>query len=241
MHKEVKAAIITGFCTLLVGVIGGSAVTNYFISNNNENNNQNNNSQSISLIINGAEVQVRPDELQATLDSLQGQINQLRAENESLTANAKTQPTTTRPTTPDPPDPNEISIFSLNPVNKGSWDPNKGALEDSLGNTYSTVPYIAISDRSGWAEYYTQGKYSRIKGKVAPHKDLRQDLVVQLKIYADDLLKYSSVEIARKTLPFDFDVEIKDAQFIKIEVIEIQFAYGFPSPAVLIMDMVLVK
>jgi len=109
-----------------------------------------------------------------------------------------------------------ISLLSLTPVNSSRWTPNSGVLEDSLGNHYEAVmPFIVIPDQS-FGEFFVRQEFSTLRGRLAPHRDLRQDRTASIRVYADGQLVYASPEISRTTLPFDFEVNISGAQFITV-------------------------
>ena len=133
-----------------------------------------------------------------------------------------------------------ISVFTLEPLNSNRWGYNEGVLEDSLGRTYSvTYPY-KVAENGNYAEYYVNGNYSAITGRIVPHKDFDANEKVQFRVYADDVLVYSSTDINQKTLEFTFDVNISGAEFIKIEVARTIGGRSYYG-GILIMDMVLEK
>ena len=110
----------------------------------------------------------------------------------------------------------DTDLLSLTPVNFQQWNTDQGVLEDSLGNTYTTThSYVIVS--FGYGEYYVNGQYGRLDGTVVPHKDHRQDTRAQVKVYADDTLKYTSPPIDRKTEAFSLSVDITGAKFVKVE------------------------
>jgi len=130
-----------------------------------------------------------------------------------------------------------ISLFALEPLNSDNWQYNQGELEDSLGRKYSvTLPYTVIE--YGYGEYYINGQYTAISGRIVPHKIFNSFGSTQLRVYADESLVYSSPDISQKTLEFSFNVNITGAEFIKVEVVETD-TYWYNL--ILIMDMILVK
>ncbi len=135
-------------------------------------------------------------------------------------------------------DANKVSLFAFNPVNSYRWEPNEGSLKDSLDNDYSvSLPYIIAGDEA-YGEYYTNGHFSKIQGKIAPHENMSNNNTVQLKIYADDILVYSSKDINRKTESFEFNVDINNAKFI---IISCERTAGYDNSDLLIMDATLTK
>ena len=128
------------------------------------------------------------------------------------------------------------SLFTLTALNSNYyWKESKDTLEDSLGRTYTvTYPY-AVFQYDAYGEYYIDKGYSNIKGRIVPYKGFYQNGVASFKVYADDVLVYSSPDIGQKTLEFDFNVNIVGADYIKIEV------SNKSSSRILVMDMVLEK
>ena len=130
-----------------------------------------------------------------------------------------------------------VSLFTLTPLN-GGWESSKDVLEDSLGRTYSvTLPYAVTGNAFG--EYYTNGKYSAIRGRIVPYKGFYENSKTQFRVYADDVLIYASADVGQKTLEFEFDVNISGTEYIKVEVI--RTAGGYNNNKILVMDMVLDK
>ena len=131
-----------------------------------------------------------------------------------------------------------LSLLTMTPVNSNRWNPNQGALEDSLGNRYTvTLPYIII-DGHGFGEFFVDSRYSTLRGRLAPYRNLGSRSNVQFMVYADGRLVYSSAGIQRTTIPFDFEVDISGAQFIRIDV----SCNGYWNQSVaniLVMDMIL--
>lgn len=137
-----------------------------------------------------------------------------------------------------------VSITSLDALN-GGFDWNEGDPTDPFGNTYSDVSNYAVfssysyGDAEGYAEYRIYGNYTLLTGKISPHTDTFTDARGQIKIYADDKLKYTSPMIGRKTDSFDFSVDITDAEYIKIEY-ELDSYYNCYA-AIILMDVNLWK
>ena len=129
-----------------------------------------------------------------------------------------------------------ISIFTLTPLNQYGWGQSNGVLQDSLGNNYSvTMPYLVSGGCYG--EFYVNGAYSTIQGTVVPYTGFSQNAKTQLRVYADDVLIYSSPDVGQKTLKFNFKVNITGAQFIKVEVT--RTASSYDNNSLLVMDMAL--
>jgi len=226
----VKAAIITGVCALLVGIIGTFAVTS--ITNNN---------QIVSVYINGTEVKVNPDEYQSMYADLERQNNQLKTENESLLQKteeeynrgfeAGKQSVTlpieprTEQTTEAPITIIETDLFSgeIKLVDSDNWKVNEGELADSLGNIYLSTYYAIGGNRAwvveGYAVYNVKELYKKLTGTIAPHESTGSNNEGYLKIYADDKLIYQSPKITRSTYPIPLELELpKNTKILKFVV-----------------------
>ncbi|MCL2361837.1 MAG: protein kinase [Defluviitaleaceae bacterium] len=129
-----------------------------------------------------------------------------------------------------------VNLLSLSPINSSNWAPNIGTLEDSLGHQFPVTTQFIIINRNGFGEYFVDSQYSRLSGRIAPHRDLFDGATVRFRIFADDVLVYSSSEISRTTLPFYFEADIRDAQFIRIEGTG---GHSNRNSNILIMDMAL--
>lgn len=93
---------------------------------------------------------------------------------------------------------------------------------DRFGNSYmSASNYYVIHTTSGWygsrsCEYRLYGAYTHISGIIAQNISGRGSYYVQ--IYCDGVLAYTSKSIEEKTDAFTFDVNIKDVDYMSIEV-----------------------
>ena len=173
-------------------------------------------------------------ELQTKIQSLEDQNSELASKNERF-ENYGVDALVSKN---EAYDSEKISLFALEPVNSDCWEENVGTLKDSLGNNYTvTLPYIVI-DSGSYGEYYNNGRFSRLQGKIAPHEEKAQENLTQIKIYADDILVYSSSDIDRKTECFEFDVDINKAKFVKVSC---EMTSGYGNSNLLLMDATLVK
>ena len=135
-------------------------------------------------------------------------------------------------------DSDKVSLLAFDPVNSDGWKKNEGTLNDSLGYGYTvTLPYLIVSEWS-CAEYYTNQNYSKLKFKIASHEEMGQENKSQIKIYADDILVFTSPEFDRKTESESFIVDINNAKFIKIECVQ---TAGYGNSNLLFLDSTLEK
>jgi len=140
--------------------------------------------------------------------------------------------TTTKPSpsiTPEPtlPPEGDTSLLNSNLVRSSDgWTKNTGIPEDSLGQRHTEVlSYITLRN-SATAEYFVNENYSILRGRLAAHRGhFGHNEPVQLRVYVgtyvnDTLvyrLEFISRDITITTIPFDFEVDIRGAQFIRIE------------------------
>lgn len=211
--------------------------------------------QSIVLNINGEEVKIDQDnaqdvyneleekintadtmltELQTKIDSLEQTNDVLESENEKYKGYGMDALVSINKNY----DTDKVSLLAFAPVNSNDWNPNEGTLKDSLDNDYFvTLPYVIINAGS-YGEYYTNGMYKTLEFKLVPHETMDQSNVSQIKIYADDLLVFTSKNIHRKTENETYSVNIGNAKFIKITCEQIEGRY---NSSVMLLDSTLIK
>lgn len=241
MSKEVKAAIITGVCALLAGIIGTFAVTSI----------TNNNSQAVSVYVNGNEVKVNPDEYQAMYDDLEKQYNQLKAKaedeyNRGFEDGKSSVITSGNPfgaTNPPNQFSESVSLFDLKPYVKGTFDiPVRHNCKDNMGNVYekSFTGYMSVSD-GGQSQTYDIGKkYSTLTGTVAIQEGCEASPDSgYIKIYGDNhKLLWSKTDFSASTKPFEISVDIGGVTDLTIEMVG-NGNMGWDGLRVLFSDIVL--
>lgn len=114
-----------------------------------------------------------------------------------------------------------IPITTLKPIN-GNWKWNEGNPVDPFENDYSKACNYVILDMrdisSEKIEYRLYKKYGIISGQITPYKKIWETGEANVKIYADDILIYTSPTITRKTDTIEFSVDVSTAEYIVIEV-----------------------
>lgn len=129
-----------------------------------------------------------------------------------------------------------ISLASLEAFN-GHLKWNNGLEpEDVSGNSYSKAAnymvcafsngaewdfmknYTADGYGYGFAEYHVSGKYKKLTMKLAPHKLMNMNGNAYIKVYADGKLAATSEFVKRKSTVTDFEANIANAEYIKVEV-----------------------
>jgi len=139
---------------------------------------------------------------------------------------------------------NGTSLFSLIPVNSGGWNPNEGVAKDSLGNEYSETNSYLVANGESYAEYYINGEYNIITGKIAAHESMREGAYAQLKIYTDDnQLIFTTPQITRKTELITIPKKkISGVKWIKFELSgSSSWADGYWISRMLLLDFELSK
>jgi len=228
---EVKAAIITGVCALLVGILGTFFATSAI-----------NNNQVLTVFFNGTEVRVSPDENQAMIDDLREENNSLKAEKESFSQKAEEEYSKgfeagklsiSLPAEPHTESAeiaasaNGVYLFSdaITQVDSKRWAVGAGQVADPLGNTHDTKYYAHAREDyfygwdTGWAEYNINQKYTQLSGTVVSHVDIATGAEAVLTIFADGATIYTSPSITRTTYPFELDKKIPEGtKILKIEV-----------------------
>lgn len=206
--------------------------------------------QSISININGEQVEINENNAQKVYDNLEennealsNEVNSLKEENEALSSENnkyKAYGTDALVSIDKNYASDKVSLLAFDPVNSKDWEKDKGTLKDSLGNDYTvSLPYL-IMDSGAYSEYYTNGKYSKLSFKIAAHEDMGQGVFSQIKIYADDILVFTTSEINRKTEMKSYTVDINNAKFIRIECIRTENS-NWDSARTLLLDSTLEK
>lgn len=93
--------------------------------------------------------------------------------------------------------------------------------EDLYGNVYHGYTDFGIglnNDESVFVEYLCEGKYTNFKGRVYVPKIASEKCFLQFRIYADGVKIYESDFMNRKSKALDFDVDISQAEVLKVEV-----------------------
>lgn len=93
--------------------------------------------------------------------------------------------------------------------------------EDLYGNVYhgySDFGMGLLADESVFVEYLCEGKYTNFKGRIYVPKTASENCFLQLRIYADGVKIYESDFMNRKSKALDFDVDISQAESLKVEV-----------------------
>lgn len=129
-----------------------------------------------------------------------------------------------------------VSLSSLSPTNGGfTW--NDGVPGDPFGNSYSALQNYVIlhSEYSSWdghggntathsVEYQVGKNYDTLSFNLVPYSEFGENGWSYLRVYADDVLRYTSEKITQKTQPHNISINISDAEYIKIIVYTDEFS-----------------
>lgn len=135
-----------------------------------------------------------------------------------------------------------VSLSKELMINSDGWAWNEGAPIDPFNNDYSGSSNYAMFDcgcrYQRYGEFRVYGKYSKLSGKITPHKDIGEGQELYIQIYADDTLIYTSPTIGRKTDTIVFDLDLKKADYVKIIVYPLDY-YGSFGPRLILSDLML--
>lgn len=124
-------------------------------------------------------------------------------------------------------------------VNHNGWEWNDGAPVDTFGNDYSGAANYVIPYETGYSEFRIYKKYRTLSGYIAPFEKKAEESEWYVQIYVDDKLAYTSKKITRKTDKFRFNVDVTNAEYVKIKIHQSNAWYE--QKGIIISDMMLNK
>lgn len=251
--KISKKTIIGWIVTIVAAIIGALGITT--VANNNiviniDGKNveiDKNNAQSVYSSVENKvdELSKQIDELEKEKSNLDSQVNNLREEKDSLNSELKEYKEQNEYIAKDSDvtvNPNyskkEVSIFSFTPVDSTNWVSriNEGSTIDSLSNEYEVhKPYI-IMDGYSYAKYYTNGQFSKLKFKIAPHESMTGRVTLAITISTDSGNVKTIDSIDCSFIPKDYTIDLKGSDFVTI-----QCNSGWTSANVLLLDATFYK
>lgn len=133
-----------------------------------------------------------------------------------------------------------VSLSTLTPINGGfKW--NEGTPEDPFNGNYSEVANYTIlhgkycDDKyTLYTEYYLEDTYQALVFDISPHSSFGESSSSYVQIYVNDVLRYTSPEITRKSKSIRVNVDISDAEYIKIVVVKGKYGCLMLSDVVLL-------
>ncbi len=131
----------------------------------------------------------------------------------------------------------EVSVRSLTPINEtGSWNNTDVKLQNALGEEFSDASNFFIPYQGSYGEYYIEGKYSVVTGKLTSYCNMEEERISNLQIWADDTIIYNSPPVTQKTKQFSFVVPLpQNTQNIKF----VCAANGYSNSEILLTDLIL--
>ncbi|MDR3085200.1 MAG: hypothetical protein LBU47_02685, partial [Christensenellaceae bacterium] len=112
----------------------------------------------------------------------------------------------------------EKSLFELTPTSHYRWNLNDGSLINSLGTRYANNTQFLITSQtvfaSTWAEFDIDGEWTKLKGTLAAHEDMKRGAAANIRILVDtghtgeweEVYPKGASAVTRKTEPFPLDV-----------------------------------
>ena len=125
-------------------------------------------------------------------------------------------------------------------VNHDGWEWNDGAPIDTFGNDYSEASNYVIPYYNGYGEFRIYKKYKTLSGYIAPFEKKYEESEWYVQIYVDDKLAYTSKNITRKTDKFSFNVNVANAEYVKI-VIHRDKYFLYENEGIILSNMMLNK
>lgn len=121
---------------------------------------------------------------------------------------------------------------------------DNGSVTDTLGNVYAPGNLFQIKNYSGrgpsYGEFSINKEYKTLSGTLAIDDRTKESLNSRFEIYADDKLIYY-VDYNRKTAPIDFNVNVENVNWIKIQINTPKFEWHDSYSGVYISNVLLKK
>lgn len=133
-----------------------------------------------------------------------------------------------------------VSLSETTLVNQKEWKWNDGSPVDTFGNDYSGAANYIIPYYQSYGEFRVYKKYKTLSGYIAPHKEKydSDSGPWYIQIFADDKLVYTSKNVTRKTDKFAFNVNVANADYIKIVIYGESYSYNH---GIILSDLMLNK
>lgn len=107
-----------------------------------------------------------------------------------------------------------------------------GDWKDSSGKKRNNSVRFWVTDKPGWSntEYATfdiSSGYERISGIVAAEVNSEEDAEMYVRIYVDDIPKYTSGRITLQTPPERFEIDISGGERLTVECTTTSSSFGY--------------
>ena len=137
---------------------------------------------------------------------------------------------------------NAVPLDTL-PAFNGGFRWNDGIPADPFDGDYTGVRNFTIFhgdycryDYTASAEYKLDGACNTLSMRIAPYADFGENAASYLQVYADGTLVYTSPRIVRKTEPWQIEIDIHDAEYLKIVLNKGEYGCLMLSDVVLSAD-----
>lgn len=111
--------------------------------------------------------------------------------------------------------PEDFYLHNINETESNHFY-NSSNETDTIGNIYAGNVQCIYSN--GYAIYYLGGQYSKLTGIIAANDyNFNNDNVSTISILVDDVEMYNTGEFSRVSTPFNVDIDITGAQWLKIQ------------------------
>lgn len=137
---------------------------------------------------------------------------------------------------------NAVPLDTL-PAFNGDFRWNDGIPADPFDGDYTGVRNFTIFhgdycryDYTASAEYKLDGACNTLSMRIAPYADFGENAASYLQVYADGTLVYTSPRIVRKTEPWQIEIDIHDAEYLKIVLNKGEYGCLMLSDVVLSAD-----
>jgi len=124
-----------------------------------------------------------------------------------------------------------LNLGNLKPCTGDNYYSSSKTLEDIYGNKFTKglIFHFGTSIGTSWkyhiTEYTLNREYKTFTTKILINSKTQDKFEGDLKIYVDDVLKYDSGTMNKKTQPINIEIDISNAMFLKIETTRPSLGY----------------
>lgn len=119
------------------------------------------------------------------------------------------------------------NLWDITPFDSSCAENYEGTKTDRWDNVVTNPILVEANDRGNrYIEYYLGGEYSKLSGNIVRSKELKDDEITCVQIYADGVKIYESPKMDYKTKAIPFDIEISHAKYIKIMAVSTGDIWG---------------
>ena len=115
---------------------------------------------------------------------------------------------------------------------------DKGSVEDNIGNILAPGNLFKMNiwnSLVGYAEVYVNQQYSTLKGTISVSDETKEGVSLFFEVYADDKLIHTE-KLDKKTTPISVDIDISNAEWIKLQLKKTESADYFGHGEVYLSD-----